>query len=198
MEIHGQVLFVERCKFAFVGAPSTGKTTTFNALLASKWAIDHDLFGVQEIARFCPYPLGEEANQQSQVWLLTEQMRQEMHFSQDYPFVMYDRSVFDCAVFAKVLCLWPGDAAAVFSLALSWHKLKPYQLLFWFRPKWCVQNMLQKGSELFQRRIDDCFSDLFVKLQTFEPCLHVMEVTAGSVAERVCFVQEKLTDLCQV
>lgn len=84
-----------RMKIAFIGTHGTGKTTLAHetVMILKKKGIDAGM--VTEVARQCPFPIGEEATKKSQIWIILSQILRELESEEKYDLVVSDRSVLD-------------------------------------------------------------------------------------------------------
>ena len=91
-------------KIAYSGSHGTGKT--FSVLdLAKEYKISSPNSSVgiiQEVARHCPLPINTESTDESELWILVEQMRLEIDYSTKYNIIICDRSVVDTIAYSRV------------------------------------------------------------------------------------------------
>ena len=91
-------------RIAFTGVHSTGKTTLLDALKSN---YSEELYAISEIARnviSCGYPLGKDANVDSYINLISEQLKAEnifVNYGRD-KLIIADRTLLDTLAYAKV------------------------------------------------------------------------------------------------
>lgn len=90
---------------AVTGTHGTGKTTlTFN--LASHYKEQGlNVKIIQEVARFCPFPLNKEMTKETAQWIFFEHSKKELEACKDHEVVICDRTSFDSFVYAEFLDL---------------------------------------------------------------------------------------------
>ena len=107
-------------KLAITGSFGTGKTTQlFDLAREYKYKYPAKSIGIiQEIARFCPFPVNETPDIESQAWIFSTQLKEEIEYSKLYDIVLCDRTLFDSVAYAKVNGL-EKEANLMYQLALD-------------------------------------------------------------------------------
>lgn len=107
-------------KIAITGSFGTGKTTQlFDIARSYKYQYpDKSLGLIQEIARFCPFPVNETCDIEPQAWIFATQLKEEIEYSKLYDIVLCDRTLFDSVAYAKVNGL-NEEAHSMYQLALD-------------------------------------------------------------------------------
>ncbi|NOX32533.1 MAG: AAA family ATPase [Deltaproteobacteria bacterium] len=88
---------------AFTGSHGTGKSTAASVMYRDlkykypKKSI-HVLFD-QEV--FCPYPINKETTPESQLWIFTNQIRQELSLLSRFDLVVTDRTIVDVIAYTS-------------------------------------------------------------------------------------------------
>jgi len=89
---------------AFSGSHGTGKTTAaYNHALHLKYAHpDQSVHALVDQEAFCPYPINQQATPESQLWIFTNKINQELSLLKRFDIVVTDRTVID--VIAYTFC----------------------------------------------------------------------------------------------
>lgn len=111
-------------KIAFVGAHGVGKTTLCFDLAAQLKRQGHNVDMVKEVARQSPLPVNRKTSRESQVWILTSQIAEEIKATAQCDVVVCDRAALDNYAYFALAC---GRDAAVEKFVDSW--MKTYDLL---------------------------------------------------------------------
>lgn len=84
-------------KIGFCGAQGTGKTTNMNIIAGELGRRGYNVGKVEEVARNCPLPINQSTKEESQVWILAEQLKEEINQTDVYKrdIVICDRTVID-------------------------------------------------------------------------------------------------------
>lgn len=157
-------------KIAFIGTHGTGKTTLAHDLVAAlkKARIDADFLG--EIARKCPFPINENTTKKSQIWIILQQIIQELECEDKSEILVCDRSVFDgyCYYVNKF-----GRNRALEPLVLKHIKTYDYIVKVPIRRGFLKKDKVRSTTKTFQRRIDILINKLLKKLKI--KCLTLKE-----------------------
>jgi thymidylate kinase len=111
-------------KIAFVGSHGVGKTTLCFDLAAQlkRRGINVDM--VKEVARASPLPVNRKTSRESQLWILTTQVAEEIRASSHSDVVVCDRAALDNYAYFFLAC---GRDLAVEKFMEMW--MKTYDLL---------------------------------------------------------------------
>ncbi len=82
-------------KIAFIGTHGTGKTTLAHELVAGLKRKGFDVDFLEEIARRCPLQINETATTETQKWILSKQITEELEKSEKCNILVCDRSILD-------------------------------------------------------------------------------------------------------
>lgn len=82
-------------KVAFIGTHGVGKTTLCFDLAARMKRLDLSVDIVKEVARQCPLPINRETTLDAQLWILHQQIAEEIAAASRFEAVICDRSVLD-------------------------------------------------------------------------------------------------------
>jgi hypothetical protein len=94
-------------KVAIIGTHFTGKTELCESLFSFLWGMGKDVVLVKESARRCPLPVNRASSFEAQLWILAEQIKQEIENS-EHDITISDRGVPDN--FAYALRAFPQKA----------------------------------------------------------------------------------------
>ena len=111
-------------KIAFVGSHGVGKTTLCFELAAQlkRGGINVDM--VKEVARGSPLPVNRKTSRESQLWILTTQVAEEIRAEAHADVVVCDRASLDNYAYFFLAC---GRDLAVEKFVFMW--MKTYDLL---------------------------------------------------------------------
>lgn len=112
-------------KIAFIGTHGVGKTTLCYDLVAALKKQNVHVDVVKEVARLSPLPVNRKTSFESQMWILTTQIAEEIRSASAHDVVVCDRSVLDNYAYMKFAC---GRNKPVERLMDAW--MKTYDLLF--------------------------------------------------------------------
>jgi predicted ATPase len=132
---------------ALSGTHGTGKSTSAYNLCAALRLAGKNAIVLDELARKCPFPINQGANQQTPVWLLCKQLLEELELQSDYDYVISDRALLDAYCYNLVI---HGDAVDLshFIDVIKQHIATYYHRLY-------VLDM-----DSFNYHIDDGFRDM--------------------------------------
>ena len=111
-------------KIAFVGSHGVGKTTLCFDLAAQLKRRGVNVDMVKEVARASPLPVNRQTSRESQLWILTTQVAEEIRASAHADVVVCDRAALDNYAYFFLAC---GRDPAVEKFVEMW--MKTYDLL---------------------------------------------------------------------
>lgn len=82
-------------KIAIIGAHSTGKTTLVQKLQDTLRATDKEVIIVQELVRYCPFPINEATTIDAQKWIMDNQIAKENEIDHIGKILITDRATID-------------------------------------------------------------------------------------------------------
>lgn len=82
-------------KIAIIGAHSTGKTTLVNKLKEKLDSLGKKVIIVQELVRYCPFPINEETTIDAQKWIMQNQITKELEVDHSDKILITDRATID-------------------------------------------------------------------------------------------------------
>lgn len=158
-------------KIAFLGTHGTGKTTLAHDLVTKlkKQGIDAGFLG--EVARKCPFSLNENTTKKSQIWIILNQIIQELEEEEKYEILVCDRSVLDG------YCYYANKFKRSIVLEnLVKEHLKTYSKLIRvpIRKGLLKKDKIRSTNKKFQQDIDKQFSK-FIKLFRLENKIQQMK-----------------------
>jgi len=113
-------------KVGFIGTHGVGKTTTVEWLEDLLSEVGVDVGVVTDSARECPMPINRKTTEESQIWILLEQVQQEVEEThKGVDVILSDRTVLDAWVYNRVNV---GLSSFINSVMREW--LHSYDLLF--------------------------------------------------------------------
>src|SRR6187401_2396888 len=111
-------------KIAFVGSHGVGKTTLCFDLAAQLKRRGVNVDMVKEVARASPLPVNRKTSRESQLWILTTQVAEEIRAASHSDVVVCDRAALDNYAYFFLAC---GRDLAVEKFVEMW--MKTYDLL---------------------------------------------------------------------
>jgi hypothetical protein len=111
-------------KIAFMGTHGVGKTTLCFELAAALKRLDRSVDVVKEVARRCPLPINRETTRAAQLWILHNQIAEEIALEHSYEIIVCDRAVLDNYAY---LVNAAGRQPALEGVVRSW--METYHLL---------------------------------------------------------------------
>lgn len=82
-------------KLAFIGTHGTGKTTLAYSVTGELKRIGKNATMITEVARKCPLPINENGTINSQLWMMSSQIAEELEADHRFSHVVCDRSILD-------------------------------------------------------------------------------------------------------
>jgi nicotinamide riboside kinase len=155
-------------KIGIMGTHGTGKTTLANNL-ANEYSEFSTIEMITETVRECPFPVNQGMTEQSQRWILGQQVcRETIAARLNADIIICDRTVLDPIVYAvwasaqekipekrRDWCAWLSVAVP---FMLRW--MRSYDELYWLRPDGGglpVDDGFRDIDPVFRRSIDRCF-----------------------------------------
>ena len=170
-------------KIALIGPQSTGKTTTTYGIAHELKADGYTVSVVMEAAREAAernMPINSTTNVSTQVWILDYHELKELEAERKPA----DRSVLDGLPYTK-LYLSPEDYEAIKTLALTYIKVRPYDLLLHFEPMASGPEYdgVRDSSVAAQIAVNNAFNEVLKELNL--PSSMIYHVKAGDKRERL-------------
>ena len=94
---------------ALSSAHGCGKTTQAYLLCARMRLAGHNVVVLDELARRCPLPINKESTGNTESWLISRQIAEELELVEKYDYIIVDRGVMDSYSYGKVLGLTAID-----------------------------------------------------------------------------------------
>lgn len=145
-------------KIAFMGTHGVGKTTLCFELAAALKRLDRSVDVVKEVARRCPLPINRETTRAAQLWILHNQIAEEIALEPSFDVIVCDRAVLDNYAY---LVNAAGRQPALESMVASW--MQTYHLLVkvpvMTAPRF---DGTRDVSVVFQKTIDGLIDELIV------------------------------------
>lgn len=158
-------------KIALIGSHGTGKTTAVHELISILKKNSFDAGYLEETVRSCPFPINDNATEESQKWIFYEHFARELEFGRKSEILVCDRSLLD--IYAYYYRKFGRNKAME---ELVKENIGSYSLLFYF-PLGKFNNRLSTDGVRsvdikFQKEIDVLVANL---LKEFNPVYSVYE-----------------------
>lgn len=164
-------------KIAITGTFGTGKTTQlFGQAAELKQKFPNKSIGIiQEIARYCPFPVNEKASLDTQVWIFGTQLKTEIEYALKYDIIICDRTIIDSLAYSYAIGLG-READLMLKLGLEY--LKTYDKIY-FRTiaqnNYLVDDGFRSMDREFQKSVENWIMNIL-----HSPESDIFEWTAAS------------------
>ena len=146
---------------ALSGTHGTGKTTNAYILCAEAKKLGINTVVLDERARECPFPINEEATNDTQAWLILSHAKKELELIRSYDLVISDRSILDPYVYGLSLNI-KGPYTSLLTYCVS-HVLAHYESLYLLDKdafSYCVDDGVRAMSTEFRDKVHQVFLDV--------------------------------------
>jgi thymidylate kinase len=145
-------------KIAFIGTHGANKTTHCYELASALKKLDKNVYILQEVARECPFPVNEKVTFETQMWMLTTQIKREIEVSKQkgLDYLICDRSVID--VYAYMIRKAEDECSPIIEFVYNW--AETYDYIFRCKPIHLKNDCFRSTSKEFQTDIDNIFDRL--------------------------------------
>lgn len=143
-------------KIAFIGTHGTGKTTLAYSITGELKRKGKNATMITEVARKCPLPINEKGSLNTELWIMSVQIAEELEANHKYSHVVCDRSVLDSYSYG-IYSL--GDHELLRKLFEHW--IKTYDILFKVPIMYdLVDDGVRSTDKEFQSKVDSIISDV--------------------------------------
>ncbi len=143
-------------KIAFIGAHGVGKTTLCYNLTGEMKKLGLNVTMLTEVARQCPLPINKGGGFESQLWIMTRQISEELSHLKDHDHLVCDRSILDTYIYHLVL---QGEDGLLSKLLNHW--IGSYDFLFKVPIKFpLVEDGVRDTDNEFQKKVDQVMDRL--------------------------------------
>ena len=144
-----------------------GKTTIVYGMATFLKKLGKNVAVINELARECPFPINQEADDRTQVWIATKQMTKEFEKMDKYEYLIVDRSVLDPICYSQVIGK-PDWTSHLLTDYLVAHIKTYYEKLYLLDPilfDWNVVDNVRDNDMTFRNAVHDRMLELFEKQQ---------------------------------
>ena len=151
-------------KLAFSGSHGTGKSTSvFKLAHELKFEFPSNTVGIlMENAKHSPFKINKETTSESQIWIYSNQLQQELYLSVNYDFLVTDRTIIDAIAYTKVVGL--NDLSRDL-LNLSLHHISSYDKIYFKLIKnndYLIHDGVRDSQDVVYRQdVEDIMIDLY-------------------------------------
>lgn len=153
---------INRNIVAFSGTHGTGKSTQAYSMAGRLKADGINVVVIDELARECPLPINQSADELTQYWIISAHMKREIKMMSKYNYIISDRSLLDSVAYAEVLNLL--DSSTMEFLA---NYVKKYYLkIFLLDPtsfNYHVNDGIRDMDVLFRQSVHDTLVKIYNK-----------------------------------
>lgn len=152
---------------AFSGAQGTGKTTSAYHQARELKIINPDksVATLCDLEAFCPYPINQEATEETQEWIFSNQIRQELTAMHRFDLVVTDRTIVDAIAYTMVMG-FTTLAGSMLSYAQH-HVPQHYHYIYFKQIKnnhHCHQDGIRDVDQRFRHAVEDIIKQLYKQL----------------------------------
>ncbi len=152
---------------AFTGSHGTGKTTAAYQF-AESYKIEHPDKSVHVLCdqeALCPFPINKQTSPEAQMWIFTNQIRQELWLMSRFDIIISDRTVVDAIAYTDVAG-FDSLAQGMFDLTLNhipnYTSIKFKTII---ENDFCCQDGIRETEDSrFRAEIEDRLFDLYENL----------------------------------
>jgi predicted ATPase len=178
---------------AIIGAQGTGKTTLIDKVKNRMLSGGNCKFlMVREVARQCPYSIGNKSDEKAQTWIFRTQCIVESFVRSLALPTLLDRSVLDQYAYYRY---WNGKNAVAEQEISS--ALMYYRAIFFLtpNPKYLVEDGVRPLDSNHQLEIDTLISENVANLVRGTPIFRISSDTESTLAQIVSLLQDIQKDM---
>jgi len=151
---------MKQIKVGFVGSQGSGKTTKAYELATSLKKQRLDVYVLSEVARSCPFPINEDTDIQSQLWILGKTITREQ--SSKGHVLIHDRTLLDALAYSMYVNREFFEPLKAFIK----NYMSTYDYIVYCRPNdsYLIDDGLRSISKKFRDEIDDIMTSLLDEL----------------------------------
>ena len=144
-----------------------GKTTVIYGMATFLKKLGKNVAVINELARECPFPINQVADDRTQAWIATKQMTKEFEKMDRYDYLLVDRSVLDPICYSKVINK-SESISLLLTDYLAEHIRTYYNRLYLLDPilfDWNVVDNVRDNDENFRSSVHETMYNLFEDLK---------------------------------
>jgi len=144
-----------------------GKTTVIYGMAAFLKKLGKNVAVINELARECPFPINQVADDRTQAWISTKQVTKEFEKMDRYDYLLVDRSVLDPICYSRVLNK-TESISLLLTDYLAEHIRTYYSRLYLLDPilfDWNVVDNVRDNDEKFRSSVHETMYNLFNDLK---------------------------------
>jgi deoxyadenosine/deoxycytidine kinase len=151
---------------AISGTHGTGKSCLAYTLCAYLKKIGKNVVVLDELAREAPFPISQDADDRTQIWIACSQIAKELELMERYELVITDRSVIDPYCYGNTLAESNNTDGWIYSNLYEYlveHIKKYYQRLYVLDPisfNFNIEDGVRDTDENFRDRVHDNIMEL--------------------------------------
>lgn len=157
-------------KIAYTGAQGTGKTTSvYNSLLEyKKNNKDKRVTLVIEVASESPFPINRKTTRESQTWIFTSQIKEELEKTNKYDIVVCDRTICDCIAYS----MWAGfDDLAHQMIEFAKGYINTYDIIYFKKIEnnnYNFSDGIRDTNDEYRQKMEDLMIDVYKKVGVYD------------------------------
>ena len=185
-------------KIAIIGSHGTGKTTLAYGLTAALKRKYKSVTLVPEAASTCPLVINEHASMESQSWILSKQLCNEIEAQDKYDVVICDRSVIDSYAYSLSLGAREKVLVPLWMRQVVYDWYITYDLIFKTTPneKYLVHDGIRSITSGWQKEIDLIISSVLSDMGILDRVYDVsMEDSLDYIIDTVLLYDDKYNKL---
>ena len=148
---------------AVSGTHGTGKSSLAFSIASFLKKLGKNVAVINELARECPFPINQDADDRSQAWIATKQITKELEKMNRYDYLIVDRSLMDPICYSTVL----GNTNSISLLLMDYvaaHIRMYYKKVYILDPlffNWNVVDGIRDNDETFRNNVHETMIHLF-------------------------------------
>ena len=154
-----------------------GKTTIVYGIATFLKKLGKNVAVINELARECPFPINQEADDRTQSWIANKQLTKEFEKMDRYDYLVVDRSVLDPICYSLFLGK-PEWVSLLQTDYLVAHVKTYYKKLYLLDPvlfDWNIKDGIRDTDTVFRNGVHDQMLNLFEKHQLPYKLIHSSE-----------------------
>jgi thymidylate kinase len=146
---------MKQIKIGFCGTHGSGKTTALLSLASYLKKLHIDVDVISEVARRCPYPINEDADLRTQIYIFAKMLENEV--MPNSQILLCDRTLLD--VFVYTYRVDKEIAKSLLPFIMKW--VQSYDIIFFLSPKdYDINDGLRSTNKDFRNEIQQIFKEL--------------------------------------
>lgn len=125
---------------------------------------------INEVASECPFPINQESNILAQLWMFSQQLKQELEFDNHFDFLLIDRSLYDYISYTKYIENKHNLKNNISQGMILMSKMVPYDLLIRheINNNYLKHDGIRDIDKKFQKDIDKLLNSVIILFDNYK------------------------------